>query len=30
VLEQAGLTAAQLEKVCWRNWERVFLEVLPE
>jgi membrane dipeptidase len=29
-LEQAGLTAAQIEKVCWRNWERVFLEVLPE
>jgi membrane dipeptidase len=29
VLEQAGLSEPQIEKVCWRNWERVFSEVLP-
>jgi membrane dipeptidase len=29
-LEQAGLSPAQIEKVCWRNWQRVFSEVLPE
>ncbi len=29
VLEQAGLSAGQIEKVCWRNWERVFTDVLP-
>lgn len=26
---QAGLTAAQAEKVCWRNMARVFADVLP-
>ncbi len=29
VLHAAGLTAAQVEKVCWRNMVRVFQEVLP-
>jgi len=29
VLSQAGLTARQVEKVCWRNMARVFQEVLP-
>ena len=28
-LHDAGLTAAQVEKVCWRNMVRVFGEVLP-
>jgi membrane dipeptidase len=27
-LQAAGLSAAQVEKVCWRNMARVFLEVL--
>ncbi len=29
VLREAGLTAPQVEKVCWRNMARVFGEVLP-
>jgi membrane dipeptidase len=29
-LAAAGLTEAQIEKVCWRNMARVFGEVLPE
>jgi membrane dipeptidase len=29
-LQAAGLTAVQVEKVCWRNMLRVFTEVLPE
>ena len=29
VLHDAGLTATQVEKVCWRNMVRVFGEVLP-
>ncbi len=28
-LVRAGLTERQVEKVCWRNMARVFLEVLP-
>jgi microsomal dipeptidase-like Zn-dependent dipeptidase len=27
-LDAAGLTAAQVEKVCWRNMARVFVEVM--
>ncbi|MEA3355842.1 MAG: dipeptidase [Candidatus Bipolaricaulota bacterium] len=29
-LFDAGLTTPQVEKVCWRNFERVFCEVLPD
>lgn len=28
-LHRAGLTAAQVDKVCWRNMARVFADVLP-
>ena len=29
VLRQAGLSEAQIEKVCWRNMARVYADVLP-
>jgi membrane dipeptidase len=28
-LAAAGLTERQVEKVCWRNMDRVFQEILP-
>jgi membrane dipeptidase len=30
LLLSAGLNTRQVEKVCWRNFERVFCEVLPD
>jgi microsomal dipeptidase-like Zn-dependent dipeptidase len=30
LLARAGLTDRQVEKVCWGNMARVFVEVLPQ
>jgi len=30
LLQQAGLSSSQIEKVCWRNFERLFTAVLPD